>query len=108
MWCSFHGCCLCFVLLSLCWGGCPQVANTRSLEKSMENKKLISIVVPVFNEETNIEPLYTALGPIIEQLEARYDFELLFTDNHSTDRTFDVLRSLALKDPRIRVLRFSR
>lgn len=75
----------------------------------MENsKKLISIVVPVFNEEANIEPLYAALLSILAQLEARYDFELLFTDNHSTDRTFEVLRRLALKDHRIRVLRFSR
>ena len=72
------------------------------------DKKLISIVVPVFNEETNIEPLYAALIPILEQLDAGYDFELLFTDNHSTDRTFEILRRLALKDTRIRVLRFSR
>jgi dolichol-phosphate mannosyltransferase len=72
------------------------------------NRKLISIVVPVFNEETNIEPLYAALTPILESLESRYNFELLFTDNHSADRTFEVLRRLALKDPRVRVLRFSR
>ena len=72
------------------------------------DKKLISIVVPVFNEETNIEPLYAALIPILQQLEAGYDFELLFTDNHSTDRTFEILRRLALKDSRVRVLRFSR
>ena len=72
------------------------------------DKKLISIVVPVFNEETNIEPLYAALIPILEQFDAGYDFELLFTDNHSTDRTFEILRRLALKDSRIRVLRFSR
>jgi glycosyltransferase involved in cell wall biosynthesis len=72
------------------------------------NKKLISIIIPVFNEEPNIEPLYAALAPILEQLKAQYNFELLFTDNHSTDGTFEMLRRLALKDGRIRVLRFSR
>jgi glycosyltransferase involved in cell wall biosynthesis len=72
------------------------------------NRKLISIVVPVFNEEANIEPLYTALIPVLEQLKAQYDFELLFTDNHSTDQTFEILRRLSLKDNRLRVLRFSR
>jgi len=72
------------------------------------NRKLISIIVPVFNEEANIEPLYAALAPILEQMKAQYDFELLFTDNHSTDETFEILRRLSLKDNRIRVLRFSR
>src|SRR5260370_34895159 len=72
------------------------------------DKKLISIVVPVFNEETNIEPLYAALIPILQQLESGYHFELLFTDNHSTDRTFELFRCLAHKDSRVRVLPFSR
>src|SRR5260370_29284460 len=72
------------------------------------NRKLISIVVPVFNEEANIEPLYTALTPVLEQLKAQYDSALLFTDKHSTDQTFEILRRLSLKDNRLRVLRFSR
>ena len=44
-----------------------------------ERKRLISICVPVFNEESNIEPLYSALLPIMDQLSDRYAFELLFT-----------------------------
>ena len=73
-----------------------------------ERKRLISICVPVFNEERNIEPLYAALIPVMQQVDDRYDFELLFTDNHSTDRTFDVLTDLASRDPRVRAIRFSR
>ena len=57
-----------------------------------ERKRLISICVPVFNEESNIEPLYSALLPIMDQLSERYEFELLFTDRHSTDRTFEYTR----------------
>ncbi len=43
--------------------------------------------MPVFNEEPNIEPLYDALVPVMAQVADRYDFELLFTDNHSSDNT---------------------
>lgn len=71
-------------------------------------KKLITILVPVFNEEQNIEPLYAALQPVLAQLSSRYDFEILFTDNHSTDQTFSVIEQLASRDARIRALRFSR
>jgi polyisoprenyl-phosphate glycosyltransferase len=73
-----------------------------------EAKRLISICVPVFNEERNIEPLYRSLVPVLEEASDRYDFEIIFTDNHSTDRTAEVLEDLAQRDRRIRVIRFSR
>lgn len=69
---------------------------------------LITILVPVFNEEANILPLHARLQPLLASLEQRFDTELLFTDNHSTDRTFAVLEELARRDSRVRVLRFSR
>jgi len=71
-------------------------------------KRLISICVPVFNEEQNIEPLYRALVPIMAKVSDRYDFELLFSDNHSTDSTFEIIEKLAATDSRVRALRFSR
>jgi dolichol-phosphate mannosyltransferase len=73
-----------------------------------DGKKLITILVPVFNEEQNIEPLYDALEPVLARLSDRYDFEILFTDNHSTDATFAAIERLAARDPRIRALRFSK
>jgi dolichol-phosphate mannosyltransferase len=45
---------------------------------------------------------------ITAQVDERYDFEYLFTDNHSTDRTFDILADLASRDTRVRAIRFSR
>ena len=74
----------------------------------MPERKLISIVVPVFNEEENLAPLHGALCSVLDQVADRYDFELLFTDNHSTDRTFEILAGIANRDRRVRVLRFSR
>jgi polyisoprenyl-phosphate glycosyltransferase len=70
--------------------------------------KLLSVVVPVYNEETNIEPLYEAVSRVLEQVADRYEWELIFTDNCSTDRTFECLERLAARDRRVRVYRFSR
>jgi glycosyltransferase involved in cell wall biosynthesis len=74
----------------------------------MEIKPLISIVVPVYNEELNIRPFCERIDPVLDQLAPRFRFELIFTDNHSTDRTFSLLQEAAASDPRIRVFRFSK
>jgi len=71
-------------------------------------KPLISFVIPVFNEEESVEAACFALRRIMKTVESRYDHEFVFTDNHSSDRTFDILTSLAADDSRIRVFRFSR
>ena len=74
----------------------------------METCPLISIVLPAYNEELNIRPLFERLHPILAQLSDRFRFEFVVTDNHSTDRTFAVLQEVAAGDPRVRVFRFSR
>lgn len=74
----------------------------------MADRKLISIVVPVFNEAGNIHPFYDAVMVVLRQLSERYDYEFVFTDNHSEDSTFAELRELHETDPRVRVFRFSR
>lgn len=74
----------------------------------MAEKKLISIVVPVFNEQENVWALYEAVSAVWSELSTSYDFELLFTDNHSIDRTFEVLQEIVKRDARVRALRFSR
>ncbi len=74
----------------------------------METCPLISIVLPAYNEELNIRPLFERLHPILAQLSDRFRFEFVITDNHSTDRTFAVLQEVAAGDPRVRVFRFSR
>jgi glycosyltransferase involved in cell wall biosynthesis len=71
-------------------------------------RPLISLVVPVYNEEANIEPFWVATNQAIAPLRSRYDFEFVFTDNHSSDRTFARLAELAAREPMVRVIRFSR
>jgi glycosyltransferase involved in cell wall biosynthesis len=63
----------------------------------------VSVVVPVFNEELNIEELYGRITAVL-----RDSVEFIFVDDGSTDGTFDRLRRLAAGDPRVRLVRFRR
>lgn len=74
----------------------------------MDKKPLVSVIVPVFNEVENVRPLYQRLSAVFDGLKERFDFEIIFTDNHSQDGTFDALADLAETDKRIKVFRFSR
>ncbi len=71
-------------------------------------RKILSLVVPVYNEAENIDALYDAVIAAMAKEADRYDFEFVFTDNHSTDATFTKLTELAARDGRIRAYRFSR
>ena len=65
--------------------------------------KKISIVVPTYNEEANVEPLSEA---IIEQMKEliNYDYEIIFIDNDSQDNTRPLLRKLCAANPRIKAI----
>lgn len=67
----------------------------------------VSVLVPALNEEANVRRAYTAIVDTFRDL-PDYDYEIIFTDNHSTDRTFEILRGIAREDHRVRVIRFSR
>ena len=71
-------------------------------------RKLLSIIIPVYNEEENVKKTYDSVTSVMEDIKNKYDYELLFTDNHSTDNTFEILRHLSQSDNHIRVLRFSK
>ncbi len=69
--------------------------------------QLISVVVPVFNEENNVRRAYEAILDVSKSLQPKYRFEVIFTDNHSSDGTFPLLQEIAAKDKAVRVLRFA-
>lgn len=72
------------------------------------NKKLISIVTPVFNEQENINYYYERITKAVERLQEKYDFEFVITDNCSTDNSLVLLQEIAKKDARFRIFKLSR
>jgi len=74
--------------------------------KQRGKPKLLSVIVPIYNEEANIRPLYKAVLAQLDSLE--YEFELLFVDDGSKDDSLKRLALIAKKDPRVRVLEFAR
>jgi glycosyltransferase involved in cell wall biosynthesis len=66
----------------------------------------LSIVVPIHNEEPAILPLYDRLTTVLEEL--RRSYEIIFVDDASTDRSFDLLANLVETDHHLKVLRLRR
>jgi len=70
--------------------------------------RLISIVCPVYNEQEAIPIFYNRLQAALAPLKDRYDFELIFSNNSSTDKTLEVNLALRKKDSCIHILTLSR
>jgi glycosyltransferase involved in cell wall biosynthesis len=67
---------------------------------------LVSVIIPIYNEEENIQPLYNTLTSVMSDQE--YDYELLFIDDGSSDRTFKLLQPIEEKDSKVKLLSFRR
>ena len=65
--------------------------------------KTISIVTGCFNEEENVEVLYTRVRKVMAEV-GRYRYEHIFIDNNSTDRTVEILKRIASADTNVRVI----
>lgn len=70
--------------------------------------KTISIVSPCFNEEDNVEECYNVIKALFDGPLKGYAREHIFIDNASTDPTVDILKSIAAKDPAVKVVVNSR
>ncbi len=69
----------------------------------MENRKKISFLVPCYNEEENVIPLSEAIISEVEKLE-KYDYELIFIDNCSQDKTRENLKKLCAENKNIKAI----
>ena len=67
-------------------------------------KKLISVMTPCYNEEDNIEDLYSQVKTIFENKLSDYDYEHVFIDNSSKDKTVNILKTIAQKDQRVKII----
>ncbi len=63
----------------------------------------LSIVIPIFNEEDNIEPLLEELFPVLQKTQKR--FEVICIDDASTDNSLSVLQNASRKYPELRIVR---
>jgi dolichol-phosphate mannosyltransferase len=65
----------------------------------------ISIVLPVCNEEGNLEIIYTEILKVMDKVKS---FEFMFVDDGSTDKSWEIIKALSRKDNKVRGIRFSR
>jgi dolichol-phosphate mannosyltransferase len=70
-------------------------------------KNTLSIVIPTFNEEGNIEILHSKLIETLTPLELD-EFEFIFVDDGSQDRSLGIVKKLSIDDPRVKYISFSR
>lgn len=71
-------------------------------------RPLISVSIPVLNEEANLDSLYGRLCNLADKMRNRCDIEFVFSDNHSSDATWSKLETLSAHDSRVRAIRFSK
>tara|TARA_Y100000389_G_C17457830_1_gene519400 strand:+ start:505 stop:1431 length:927 start_codon:yes stop_codon:yes gene_type:complete len=69
--------------------------------------QIISILVPVYNEEKNIIPLYKEIRRVFQNLK-EYDYEIIFTDNNSEDSSFEKIREINKNDKKVKGYSFQK
>ena len=72
----------------------------------LQPQDLISVVIPAYNEEESLEPLYEELISVFTDIHR--PFEIVFVNDGSTDESYGVLRRICDRDPRVRALRLRR
>jgi dolichol-phosphate mannosyltransferase len=78
------------------------------LKEQEMSPKLISIVIPIYNEEKLIAELYRRLCSAIDMFPDKYRYELIFVNDGSKDRSLQFLRDFQREDERIRIVDFAR
>lgn len=61
-------------------------------------------MMPCYNEEENVRPIYEAVRDILRKECSEYDYEIVFIDNKSKDRTRSIIREICKEDPNVRAI----
>jgi len=72
--------------------------------RGVMDKKLISVVVPTYNEQENVVPLTDTLVKIFAEELPEYDYEIIFIDNHSKDNTKTLIRRICSENPNVKAI----
>ncbi len=70
--------------------------------------QLISIVVPCYNEEEVFETTHKKLSEVLQTITSKYDYEIIYVNDGSKDKTHQLVKETALKDKRIKLISFAR
>lgn len=68
--------------------------------------KLLSVIIPVYNEEGNLELLFKRLEKVLSTTDATPEY--IFINDGSRDHSMEIIRQLAMKDSRVKFIDFSR
>jgi len=71
-------------------------------------KKIISICIPVYNEEDNINIITKEIESFFLKLDKLYDYEIIFSNNCSSDKTFEIINQCKKKNNKIRSINFDK
>ena len=77
-----------------------------NMEEIGEKRDKISVIVPCYNEEESLAHFYEKTALVLEQMDV--DYELLFVDDGSSDKTLPILRDMRRRDSHCRYISFSR
>ena len=72
--------------------------------RGVMDKKLISVVVPTYNEQENVVPLTDTLVKIFTEELPEYNYEIIFIDNHSKDNTKALIRQICSENPNVKAI----
>lgn len=70
----------------------------------MSEKKKISVMIPCYNEEENARPIYEAVKNELVTKLPQYDYEILFIDNKSKDKTRSIIREICKEDKNVKAI----
>ena len=70
--------------------------------------KKISICIPVFNEEDNIKNCFEKIRDLFDKSLKNYDYEFIFTDNNSRDKTEEIIVNLCIQHKNVKYIRFNK
>ena len=70
--------------------------------------KLLSVCIPVYNEENNVTNTYETIKKLLDEKLINLDYEIIFADNHSIDRTESIIENICSKDKKVKYIRYNK
>lgn len=70
--------------------------------------KRISLVIPMYYEEKVVDECYTRVSKVLDSINKKYEYEIIFVNDGSKDKTLEMLEEIAKKDKNVKIISFSR